>query len=90
LADLPGTTVHARASRRTPTLLATFAGHEASVVSDALAADRVLAPSGNFYALEASRHLGLGDAGGLRVGLAPYTDDEDVDRLVAALRRVVR
>ncbi|MFC9917378.1 cysteine desulfurase-like protein [Agromyces binzhouensis] len=90
LADLPGTTVHARASRRTPTLLATFAGREASVVSDALAADRVLAPSGNFYALEASRHLGLGDAGGLRVGLAPYTDDEDVDRLVAALRRVVR
>ena len=34
----------------------------------------MLAPSGNFYALEASRHLGLGDAGGLRMGLAPYTD----------------
>mgnify|MGYP000047145064 CR=1 FL=1 len=90
LADLPGTTVHSRASRRTPTLLATFAGHEASAVSDALAADLVLAPSGNFYALEASRHLGLGDEGGLRIGLAPYTDDEDVDRLVAGLGRAVR
>ncbi|WP_438856199.1 cysteine desulfurase-like protein [Agromyces sp. M3QZ16-3] len=89
LADLPGTTVHSRASRRTPTLLATFADHEASAVSDALAADRVLAPSGNFYALEASRHLGLGDDGGLRIGLAPYTDDEDVDRLIAGLRRAV-
>ncbi|GAA1058753.1 cysteine desulfurase-like protein [Agromyces bracchium] len=89
LADLPGTTVHSRASRRTPTLLATFAGHEASAVSDSLAADRVLAPSGNFYALEASRHLGLGDDGGLRIGLAPYTDDEDVDRLIAGLRRAV-
>ncbi|WP_430646964.1 cysteine desulfurase-like protein [Agromyces sp. GXS1127] len=87
LADLPGTTVHSRAARRTPTLLATFAGHEASVVSEALAADRVLAPSGNFYALEASRHLGLGDAGGLRIGLAPYTDDDDVDRLIDGLRR---
>ncbi|GAA1057787.1 cysteine desulfurase-like protein [Agromyces luteolus] len=90
LADLPGTTVHSRASRRTPTLLASFAGHEASAVSEALAADRVLAPSGNFYALEASRHLGLGDDGGLRIGLAPYTDDEDVERLIAGLRLAVR
>ncbi|WP_401000207.1 cysteine desulfurase-like protein [Agromyces sp. GXQ0307] len=89
LADLPGTTVHSRASLRTPTLLATFAGHEASAVSEALAADRVLAPSGNFYALEASRHLGLGDDGGLRIGLAPYTDDDDVERLIAGLRRAV-
>ncbi|WP_353815211.1 cysteine desulfurase-like protein [Agromyces sp. SYSU T00266] len=88
LADLPGTTVHSHAARRTPTLLATFSGHGASDVSDALGADRVLAPSGNFYALEASRHLGLGDEGGLRIGLAPYTDDEDVDRLIAGLRRI--
>ncbi|MGR0318414.1 cysteine desulfurase-like protein [Agromyces sp. ZXT2-3] len=90
LADLPGAVVHSRAAQRTPTLLASFAGREASVVSEALAADRVLAPSGNFYALEASRRLGLGDAGGLRIGLAPYTDDEDVDRLIDGLRRAVR
>jgi len=45
----------------------------------------VNAPAGSFYAIEASRHLGLGDAGGLRVGLAPYNDDEDVDRLLAGL-----
>ena len=34
---------------------------------------------------EMSQHLGLGLTGGLRIGLAPYTDDEDVDRLLAAL-----
>ncbi|PWC05746.1 cysteine desulfurase-like protein [Agromyces badenianii] len=85
LAALPGVTVWSRASRRTPTLLMTFAGHEASEVTKRLAEHRVLAPSGNFYALEASRHLGLGDAGGLRVGLAPYTDDDDVERLLAGL-----
>jgi cysteine desulfurase family protein (TIGR01976 family) len=85
LAELPGVTVWSRAERRTPTLLATFAGHAASDLTQRLAADRVLAPSGNFYALEASRHLGLGDAGGLRVGLAPYTDEEDVERLLAGL-----
>ena len=48
------------------------------------------APAGSFYALEASRRLGLGDTGGLRIGLAPYTDDEDVDRLLRSLERVCR
>ena len=43
------------------------------------------APAGSFYAIEASRRLGLGDGGALRVGLAPYVDDSDVDRLLAGL-----
>ena len=86
LAELPGVTVRSRASRRTPTLLMTFDGHAASDVTRSLATGRVLAPSGNFYALEASRHLGLGDDGGLRVGLAPYTDATDVERLLEGLR----
>jgi selenocysteine lyase/cysteine desulfurase len=77
--------VWSRAARRTPTLLMTFAGHEASDLTRRLAEHQVLAPSGNFYALEASRHLGLGDAGGLRVGLAPYTDADDVERLLDGL-----
>lgn len=37
------------------------------------------------YALEASRRLGMGDAGGVRAGLAPHTDPQDVDRLVEAV-----
>jgi selenocysteine lyase/cysteine desulfurase len=58
-------------------------------VYSGLAEHGVNAPAGSFYALEASRHLGLGDAGGLRVGLAPYTDDRDVDRLLDGLRAVL-
>ena len=85
LASLPGITMHARAVRRTPTLLATFAGHDPRDVRRHLAARNVNAPAGSFYAYEASRRLGLGTGGGLRMGLAPYTDDEDVDRLIAAL-----
>ena len=85
LAALPGVTLWSRAERRTPTVLMTFDGRDAAEVTQALAAERVLAPSGSFYALEASRRLGLGDDGGLRVGLAPYTDDGDVDRLLAGL-----
>ena len=42
-------------------------------------------PGGNFYALEASRWLGLGDDGAVRAGLAPYTDESDIDRLLTAV-----
>jgi selenocysteine lyase/cysteine desulfurase len=90
LRALPGVTLHARASRRTPTLLATFADHDVTEVRDALAARGVNAPAGSFYAYEAARRLGLGPAGGLRMGLAPYTDDADVDRLVAGLGAFLR
>ncbi len=83
--DLPGVTLHSRAAHRTPTLLLTFEGRDTDDAYEFLAARGVDAPSSNFYALEASRRLGLGDAGGLRVGLAPYTNDDDVDRLLAGL-----
>jgi cysteine desulfurase family protein (TIGR01976 family) len=86
LRDLPGVTVWSRAKRRTPTLLLTFEGRDASDAYRFLAERGVNAPAGSFYALEASRWLGLGDTGGLRVGLAPYNDDDDVDRLLAGLR----
>ncbi|MDQ0577537.1 cysteine desulfurase-like protein [Agromyces albus] len=89
ISALPGATTWSRAARRTPTLLATFDGHAASALTTALASRQVLAPSGNFYALEASRHLGLGDGGGLRMGLAPYSDDDDVERLLAGLADVL-
>ena len=89
LAELPGVTVHSRAARRTPTLLLTFAGHSPSAAYRFLAERGINAPAGSFYALEASRFLGLGDGGGLRVGLAPYIDDSDVDRLLAGLAEFV-
>jgi cysteine desulfurase family protein (TIGR01976 family) len=84
----PGVVVHSRAGRRTPTLLLSFPGRGADAPAAAyrfLAERGVNAPAGTFYALEASRRLGFGDAGALRVGLAPYTDDGDVDRLLAGL-----
>jgi cysteine desulfurase family protein (TIGR01976 family) len=82
---LPGVTLWSRARRRTPTLLLTFEGRDAADAYRFLAGRGVNAPAGSFYAIEASRWLGLGDGGGLRVGLAPYNDDADVDRLLAGL-----
>ncbi|MFE1046129.1 cysteine desulfurase-like protein [Streptomyces olivaceus] len=85
LAALDGITVYSRAARRTPTLLFTVAGLRPAEVYRHLADHGIDAPAGTFYALEASRRLGLGDEGGVRVGLAPYTDTDDVDRLLTAL-----
>jgi cysteine desulfurase family protein (TIGR01976 family) len=86
---LPGVTAWARASSRTPTLLFTFDGLDADDAYRHLAARGVNAPAGSFYAYEPSERLGLGTAGGLRVGLAPYNDDGDVDRLVAGLAEIL-
>ncbi|MGV9347830.1 cysteine desulfurase-like protein [Streptomyces spiralis] len=85
LADLGGITVYSRAARRTPTQLFTVRDRSSADVSRHLAAHGVAAPAGSFYALEASRRLGLGSEGAVRVGLAPYTCDEDIDRLLTAL-----
>jgi cysteine desulfurase family protein (TIGR01976 family) len=85
LAALPGVTVHSRAASRTPTLLLSFPGRDPQDAYRFLAERGVNAPAGTFYALEASRRLGFGDRGALRVGLAPYTDDTDVDRLLIGL-----
>jgi cysteine desulfurase family protein (TIGR01976 family) len=71
--------------RRTSTLLFDLPGHTAGQVAAHLAGRGVNAPAGSFYAIEASRHLGLGDQGAVRTGLAPYTSADDVRRLLLAL-----
>ncbi|WP_217142958.1 cysteine desulfurase-like protein [Streptomyces sp. AC627_RSS907] len=90
LADLGGITVYSRAARRTPTLLFTVAGLRPAEVYRRLAERAIDAPAGSFYAVEAARRLGLGDEGGVRVGLAPYSCADDVDRLLTALSDLTR
>jgi len=86
LAELPGVTLYSRAAHRTPTLLVGLAGRREPAAYEFLAERGVNAPASSFYALEASRRLGLGDTGALRIGLAPYVDGGDVDRLLDGLR----
>ena len=85
LADLPRMTVHGNPARRTPTVPFSVAGMTGYDVHQALAKSGVNAPAGAFYAIEASRWAGLGDTGAVRAGMAPYTNDQDVDRLLNAL-----
>jgi cysteine desulfurase family protein (TIGR01976 family) len=89
LATYANVRVHSRARVRTPTLLLTVDGIESREIAARLGKLDVNVPAGNFYALEASRALGLGDAGGVRIGLAPYTSDADVDRLLDGLRTIL-
>ncbi|KYH44511.1 cysteine desulfurase-like protein [Branchiibius sp. NY16-3462-2] len=77
---------HSRAQRRTPTTLLTFAEANPAAIADALAAQALIAPAGSFYAYEPARALGLGESGGLRISLAPYTSVDEVERLVAGVR----
>ncbi|MBA3311105.1 MAG: cysteine desulfurase-like protein [Nocardioidaceae bacterium] len=85
LAGLPEITLYSKAQRRTPTLLLSVDGRTSVELAEHLAELDVNAPADSFYALEASRRLGLGDEGALRVGLAPYTSDSDVDRLLGGI-----
>ncbi|MFC4530553.1 cysteine desulfurase-like protein [Sphaerisporangium dianthi] len=86
LAQIPGVRPHgAPGRRRTPTTLFSVDGAAPAAVHEFLAARGVNAPAGSFYALECSRWLGLGDEGAVRAGMAPYTDESDVDRLLKAL-----
>jgi selenocysteine lyase/cysteine desulfurase len=46
--------------------------------------------SGHNYALEVVRHLGIDENRGvLRIGLVHYNTDEDVDRALASLDKVL-
>jgi cysteine desulfurase family protein (TIGR01976 family) len=78
-------TLHSRAADRTPTLYLTFRDRRSEDAYAYLAARNVLAPAASFYAHEAFARLNVADTAGLRIGLAPYNDDEDIDRLVTTL-----
>ena len=90
LGGIEPVTLHGSPRRRTPTALFSMAGRSPVEVYLALAERGVNAPASHFYAIEAVRWMGLGDAGAVRAGLAPYTNDEDVDRLVSGVKEIVR
>ncbi len=88
IAMVPGFKSFGHAADRTPTLFFQIGKKESTTIYKALAQERINAPASNFYALECSRVLGLGDLGAVRAGLAPYSTHEDVDRLVSALKKI--
>jgi cysteine desulfurase family protein (TIGR01976 family) len=88
LEGVPGIRLYSHAPHRTPTELFSIDGVDSDDIYRMLAARGVNAPAGSFYAIEAAEWIGLGPAGAVRVGLAPYTSRADVDRLLAGLHSI--
>lgn len=91
LRDIPGVTVYgpAEGQPRTPTVVFTMEGKLASDVTKVLGAKGINAWDGDYYAVEIIDVLGLREAGGLvRLGLAPYCTQGDIDRTLHTIRAI--
>jgi cysteine desulfurase family protein (TIGR01976 family) len=85
LTKLPGITIYSKAKHHTPTAYFNLKDVVAAELYKFMAGKKINLPAHNFYALEVSRALGLGDTGAIRAGLAPYSTKDDVDRLISGL-----
>ena len=73
---------------RTPTAGFTVAGRTTDEVASALADAAVFVSNGDFYATTIVGRLGLTEHGLVRAGCACYTSADEVDRLIAGVRRL--
>ncbi len=88
LAGIPGLRIYGppEGSPRTSTVSFTLDGFQAGEVCRALGARGLFTWDGDFYAQRLVDKLGLQGRGGLvRVGLAPYTTEGELERLVTAV-----
>jgi cysteine desulfurase family protein (TIGR01976 family) len=83
---IPGVTVYGRARDRTSTLMFNVEGRSSAETAAALAGHEVAVWDGNYYAWELERLLGLDPNGAVRAGFVHYNDEDDVERLLAAVR----
>jgi cysteine desulfurase family protein (TIGR01976 family) len=84
-------TIHGSPHRdRTPTSLFTPNGILPATAYKELALRGINAPAGTFYAIECARWLKLGDTGAIRAGISPYTTEQDIERLIAAIKEITR
>ena len=82
-----GITDEKRFDERCATLSFRLGDHHPTKIATFLGERGIFTWDGNFYALNLSERLGVEQRGGvLRVGLVHYNTDEEVDRLLAALR----
>ena len=94
--DMPGPTIHGitnpdRVGERVPTVSMTHDRVSPPEVAEHLAREGICVWSGHNYALEVVRHLGIDEETGVvRIGLAHYNTEEEVDRALAALEEALR
>jgi cysteine desulfurase family protein (TIGR01976 family) len=77
--------------RRVPTVSFTLDGHHPEALAKGFARDNIFVWSGHNYAIEPVARMGLMDKGGvLRVGLAHYNTEAEVEALLSSLTRQIR
>ncbi|HWR34453.1 MAG TPA: cysteine desulfurase-like protein [Clostridia bacterium] len=95
LLQVPGLTVYgiqdfARFDHRTPTFAVRVNGHPPKELSEKLGERGIFTWEGNYYAVNLTERLELEDKGGmLRIGLAHYNTEQEVDRFLSELNRIV-
>ena len=93
LAEMNGVRVFGHRDEKT-TYLGTVAiaveGRDPGDVARDLRAQGMFVTAGDFYATRLARRLGVAGTGGwVRIGVSGYTTQDDIARLVAALKRVI-
>ena len=73
---------------RTPTLSLIVGDRPSSEVAASLARLGLFVSHGDFYARTVARRLGVLDQGLVRIGCACYTTEDEVDRVIQAIRGV--
>ena len=76
------------AEPRTPTVSFTVGDLPSEEVCRRLADRGIFASHGDFYATTVVERLGLSGRGLVRIGCACYTTEEEIDRLLAAVREI--
>ncbi|HVI90896.1 MAG TPA: aminotransferase class V-fold PLP-dependent enzyme, partial [Dongiaceae bacterium] len=76
--------------RLAPVIGFSIAGCSSSEIVRELNKRQIALGNGDFWAARVIKALGMtADEGVIRIGLAHYNNDSDVDRLIAALREIV-
>lgn len=94
VSGIPGVEIHgitdiAHSDKRVPTVSITHKNHSTASMARALGKRDINVWSGNNYALEVTRQLGLDENEGvLRMGLAHYNTSSEVSKVLETLREV--
>jgi selenocysteine lyase/cysteine desulfurase len=73
---------------RTPTVAFTLAKRSPDEIAGMLAEQGLFCSHGDFYAATVIERLGVGEAGVVRVGCSVYTTEDEIARVVDAVRRI--
>jgi cysteine desulfurase family protein (TIGR01976 family) len=92
LGAIPGVTRHGPppGRPRTPTVAFTVRGIAPEAAARAFAAQGIFVSHGDYYASTVVERLGLQPDGMIRAGCSCYTSDDEIERLIAAVKGIAR